>query len=156
MKIGITGQDSETYWYYKLAVVDGNDNRYNETEPKRFRFPPTVWALAQEGRPFNKTALETRRLANALISLYKYIAVEGDVSAYTELYDALVTKMATLESGSPVEGDEDSGFWIMYSLANAFQGLDPIEPKETGDPIQASEFNAMHDAVLDALRTIQD
>lgn len=144
-----------TELYYKLALVDRNDNAYNETEPVRILFPELTVPVWHTGDPFNVTASDMRRFANALISLYQYLDIEN-ASSYTELYNALVTKMGTLNAGSVAEGGEDSGYILMDSLASAIAGLDPAEPKAAGDPIQASYFNAMCDAIVDAIETIMD
>lgn len=146
-----------TELYYKLALVDINDNAYNETEPVRIKFPHFAHHIWRTGDPFNVTASEMRSFANALISLYQYLDIENSVSdSYTELYDELVTKMGTLNAGSVAEGGENSGYILIDSLACAIAGLDPAEPKAAGDPIQASYFNAMCDAIVDAIRTIMD
>lgn len=146
-----------TELYYKLALVDRNDNAYNETEPTQISFPDLIWRTRITGDPFDVTASEMRSFANALISLYQYLDIENSVSdSYTELYDELVTKMGTLNAGSIVEGGEDSGYILIDSLACAIAGLDPAEPKAAGEPIQASYFNAMCDAIEDAIRTIMD
>lgn len=146
-----------TELYYKLALVDRNDNAYNETEPVSITFPQFTVPVWHTGDPFNVTASEMRSFANALISLYQYLEIERRNSDdYAEIYNALVTKMGTLNSGSIAEGGEDSGYILIDSLACAIAGLDPAEPKAAGDPIQASYFNAMCDAIVDAIRTIMD
>ena len=155
IKIGITGE-SDTYVYYKLVVVDGNGNRYNETEPKYTNYPLYRWRSENAGWVFSKTADEMRRFANALLSLYKYLAVEGDVSAHTEYYEALTAKMGTLVEDSPVEGGEGSGFWLINALANSIRGRDIPEAKEKGEPIYASDFNGAGNRVSDALLSIND
>lgn len=145
-----------TELYYKLALVDRNDNAYNETEPVSITFPQFTVPVWHTGDPFDVQASDMRRFANALISLYQYLDIEGDAASYTELYNTLVTKMGTLNAGSVAEGGEDSGYILIDSLACAIAGLDPAEPKAAGDPIQASYFNAMCDAIVDAIRTIMD
>lgn len=149
--------DSSGNVYYKLAVVDGNGNKYNETEPLRVYFPPFFRSIAETGQRFRRTASEMRGLANAILSLYKYIdTMLGGVPAFPEEYNALVEKMGTLQSGSPVEGDENSGFWLTYFLANDIVGGQAISPKSSGDPITADDFNHLGDSVENALNSIDD
>ena len=151
-------QSDTEYVYYKLAVVDANNNRYNMTEPTRVRFVTFTRSIPSAGQTFNIMAVEISRLANALISLCKYLDIMNGNRAWenTDLYNALVTKMGTLKSGVPVEGDEDSGWWLIHSLANVINGDDPIEPKEAGDIIYATDYVQLGLSVKTALQSIAD
>lgn len=151
-------QSESEYVYYKLAVVDANNNRYNMTEPTRVRFTPFTRSIPTAGQTFNIMAVEISRLANALISLYKYLYIMygGGVWEYEDLYNALVAKMGTLKSGVPVEGGEGSGWWLIHSLANVINGDDPIEPKEAGDIIYATDYVQLGLSVKTALQSIAD
>lgn len=151
--------ESETeYTYLKLVIVDANNNRYNMTEPTRVRFTPFTRSIPSAGQTFNIMAVEVGRFANALISLYKYLYIMygGGVWEYEDLYNALVAKMGTLKSGVPVEGGEGSGWWLIHSLANAINGDDPIEPKEAGDIIYATDYVQLGLSVKTALQSIAD
>lgn len=142
--------------YYKLALVDRNDNAYNETEPVEISFPDLSWAVRTAGQVFDVTSNDMKTMASALISLYKYLAVEGDVTEYTDTYTELVAKMGTLSSGVVVEGGEGSGFLLIGYLASLIIGDDPMEPREPETPITASVFNALYNTVCSALDTIAD
>jgi hypothetical protein len=140
--------------YYKLALVDRNDNAYNETEPTQISFPDLIWRTRITGDQFDVTAVEMRNHANALISLYDYLAVDGNTPDSREEYDALTQKVATLMPRVVVEGSEDSGFTLIGQLASIISGSGDFTGYETGDPITAQAFNNLHSLVADAIGTI--
>lgn len=140
--------------YYKFALVDRNDNTYNETEPMEITYTDLPWITRVSGEPFDVTANDMRNHAQALLSLYDYLLVEGDPTDAEEYYELLTTKMGTIRQGVTVEGDEGSGYFLIGQLASSLAGATGFTGKASGEPITAQAFNDLNSLVSDAIETI--
>lgn len=144
----------ETSVDYKLALVDRNDNSYNETEPFNIGYPDLTWVIRAQGEPFNVTAVEMIAMADAMLKLYDYLVIENNAPDAKDIYDALSEKMGTIRRGVTVEGSEDSGYVLIGSLASAVLNREGFTGGTTGTPITASGFNLLAEYVSDAIETI--
>lgn len=144
----------ETSVDYKLALVDRNDNSYNETEPFNIGYPDLTWVIRAQGEPFNVTAVEMIAMADAMLKLYDYLVIEDNAPDAKDIYDALLEKMGTIRRGVTVEGSEDSGYVLIGSLASAVLNREGFTGGATGTPVTASGFNLLAEYVSDAIETI--
>lgn len=139
---------------YKLALVDRNDNAYNETEPFEIGYPDLTWVIRAQGEPFDVTAVEMIAMADAMLKLYDYLVIEDNAPDAKDIYDALSEKMGTIRRGVTVEGSEDSGYVLIGSLASAVLNREGFTGGATGTPVTASGFNLLAEYVSDAIETI--
>lgn len=146
--------------YYKLVIVDQNEDTHEESDSRRAEFGAIAWALKYAGTPFDLTARKVGSMTDALISFYRYadVAGEGDVPIWDAepYYERLVAKRALLTSGALVEGGEDSGFVLSGSMAYALLGLGDFPYGEKGTPISAEAFNDWARKIMSVLGTIID
>ena len=143
-----------TELYYKLALVDRNDNAYNETEPFKIGYPDLTWVIRAQGEPFDVTAVEMIAMADAMLKLYDYLVIENNAPDAKDIYDALSEKMGTIKRGVTVEGSEDSGYVLIGLLASAVLNREGFIGGATGTPVTASGFNLLAEYVSDAIETI--
>lgn len=139
--------------FYKVGVTDEELNVYNESEAIEVDHTDILWNTRVQGEPFDVTEDEIRKMADAMINLYRYLEVTDDVERAGQYYDRLRNRLSELDKGDLVEG----GLSIIDSigdLASSILNGSGYDEGAKGTPIYATSINHMAELVLDALETI--
>lgn len=105
----------QTYWY-RLSIIDANNNVYNMTEPVKVEYPNCVWTDKVVGEPLEVTATEFRKMADSLL-----IAREFQVNAKNHVIFDVVDELADngVERVNGIIPDIDTGKPLDDEVINA-------------------------------------
>ena len=142
--------------YYKLAVLDRNNNVCIENEPRQVDFTDLTWTDKVAGDPFVLDADDVINWANALLRLFEYDkATGGNVGPKLNYYNNLKGNIYFVGEGEVVFGGGYNALKCMSLLSQAYVTEQPVDPGiQRHYPVRASVINGIISAARTALETI--
>lgn len=156
----------QSYWY-RLSIIDGNNNSYNLTEPIRVEYPSYVWTNKVAGDPLAVTATEVREMADSLL-----IARDFQINAVNHVIFDIVDELADngvermrgimpdIEAGKPLDDEVINAVVylasaLMYGSEQEVDNSYRANKVTEGNAITAERVNAVINAVKRALNNMR-
>ena len=144
--------------YYKLAILDRNNNVCIENEPRQIDFTDLTWTDKVAGDPFVLDADDVINWANALLRLYEYDKATGGnerMALKLNYYNNLKGNIYFVGEGEVVFGGGYNALRCMSLLGQAYVTAQPTEPDiSRNSSVKASVINGIISAARTALGTI--